>query len=115
MSDVIKNMTTIQLQQQIDLMVKAIAEEYKPEKIILFGSAARGEMGPDSDVDLFIIKNDLRPRHQRSVTVRRILRHVNYRVPLDIVVYTPDELQERMTLGDWFVKDVVNDGRILYG
>lgn len=106
---------TAQLQDQINTIVERIAQEYKPEKIILFGSATRGDIGPDSDVDLFIVKNDLRPRHQRSVAVRKILRQANYRVPLDIVVYTPNELQERITLGDWFVKDVVNDGRVLYG
>ena len=101
--------------RQIEVMVKAIVDEYRPEKIILFGSAARGETGPDSDVDLFIVKDDQRPRHERGVAVRRILENVDYRLPLDILVYTPKEVDYRLWLGDFFVKRVMREGVVLYG
>jgi len=106
---------TVQLKDQINTIVDRIAQEYQPEKIILFGSAARGETGPDSDVDLFIVKNDQRPRHERGVEVRRILDDVDYRLPLDILVYTPKEVNYRLWLGDFFVKRVMKEGRVVYG
>lgn len=105
---------TTQFQNQIEAVVERIAKEYQPEKIILFGSAARGEMGTDSDVDLFVVKDDGRPRHQRSVDVRKILRDTAYTFPLDVLVYTPKELEYRLWLGDFFVKRVIKEGRILY-
>ena len=112
MSDAMK--LSIKVQDQIDLVVRRIAEEYKPEKIILFGSAARGQMGPDSDVDLFIVKDDRQPRHQRNVSVRKVLRDVSYRLPLDVLVYTPKEVEYRLWLGDFFVKRIMKEGRVLY-
>lgn len=105
---------TVQLQDQINTIVERIAKEYKPEKIILFGSAARGEVGPDSDVDLFIVKDDKKPRHRRSVDVREALREAAYTFPLDILVYTPKELEYRLWLGDFFVKRVMKEGKVLY-
>lgn len=107
-------MTDADWNNQIDRMVKVIVREYKPEKIILFGSAARGQTGPDSDIDLFVVKNDNQARHQRSVDVRKILRGVPYRLPLDVLVYTPEEVKYRMWLGDFFVKRVMKEGKVLY-
>ena len=95
-------------------MVKVIAEEYRPEKIILFGSAARGEMGPDSDVDLFIVKDDPNSRHDRSIDVRQALGDTAYKLPLDVLVYTPKEVEYRLWLGDFFVKRVMKEGKVLY-
>lgn len=105
---------TTQFQNQIEAVVERIAKEYQPEKIILFGSAARGEMGTDSDVDLFIVKDDKKPRHQRSVNVREALRDTAYTFPLDVLVYTPKELEYRLWLGDFFVKRVMKEGKVLY-
>lgn len=105
---------TTQFQNQIKAVVERIAKEYQPEKIILFGSAARGEMGSDSDVDLFVVKNDEKPRHQRSVDVRGALRETGYTFPLDVLVYTPKELEYRLWLGDFFVKRVMREGKVLY-
>lgn len=107
-------MTDKDFNNQIDRMVRVIVKEYRPEKIILFGSAARGEIGPDSDVDLFVVKNDMKSRHQRSVDVRKILRDTAYTFPLDVLVYTQKELEYRLWLGDFFVKRVMEEGRILY-
>lgn len=107
-------MTDKDFNNQIDRMVRVIVKEYQPEKIILFGSAARGKVGPDSDVDLFVVKDDGRPRHQRSVDVRKALRDTAYTFPLDVLVYTPKELEYRLWLGDFFVKRVMREGKLLY-
>lgn len=102
------------IQNQIDTIVRCIAQEYKPEKIILFGSAARGDMGPDSDIDLFIIKKGSLTPQQRSDAVYDILWQLKGRPAVDVLVYTPQEIQQRLSIGDWFVKDVLEEGKVVY-
>lgn len=103
-----------QFQQQLDTIVQKIVSSYQPEKIVLFGSAARGRMNAESDIDLFIVKPHQKPRHQRSTEVYDLLWDVD-RPPLDVLVYTPEEVQQRLALGDWFVKRVMDEGKVLYG
>jgi len=93
-------------------LAKKIAEEYKPEKIILFGSAATGEVTEDSDVDLFVVKDTKERRIDRDIKVRRIVHDV-VEEPLDVVVYTPYEVGWRSKGGDPFVLDVLEEGRVL--
>ncbi len=66
-----------------------IAEAVRPEKIILFGSWARGERGPHSDIDLLIIQESDLSRPQRYAQARRLFWGMG--VPMDILVYTPQE------------------------
>lgn len=107
-------MTDKNLNNQIDRMVKVIVKEYKPKKIILFGSAARGQTGQDSDVDLLIVKESSSPKHKRSDEIYDVLWKVKGRPPVDVLVFTPDEVKQRMALGDFFVTDIVKKGKILY-
>jgi predicted nucleotidyltransferase len=95
-------------------IAEKIAREYQPEKIILFGSHAWGTPGPDSDVDLFIVKESTKRRIEREADLRMLL--FGNRFPaMDILVYTPDELRHRMSLGDFFVREILDRGRVLYG
>lgn len=100
------------LQNEIRNLTQTISDQYKPKKIILFGSAARDEFGKNSDLDFLIIKNTSKPRYQRSPEVYRCLR--NRTLPIDILVYTPEEIQERLSLGDFFIKRVLKEGKVLY-
>lgn len=102
------------IQNQIKLITDKIVNEYRPEKIILFGSAARGEMGLDSDLDLFIIKKGNLTPEQRSDAVYDILWQLKGRPAVDVLVYTPQEIQQRLSIGDWFVKDVLEEGKVIY-
>jgi predicted nucleotidyltransferase len=89
-----------------------IAQAVRPEKIILFGSFAYGEPTPDSDVDLLIIMNsDLRP-HARVVQISEILNPRPF--PVDIVVRTPAEIEERLRVGDCFFQEILSKGKVLY-
>ena len=97
--------------REIETIVERIACEYDPQKIILFGSCARGYFDRDSDIDLFIIKETDRPRYERAYQVATLLDH---RLPVDIVVYTPGEVEERLSYGDFFVKEIMDEGRVLY-
>ncbi|MFQ6003206.1 MAG: nucleotidyltransferase domain-containing protein [Candidatus Zixiibacteriota bacterium] len=96
-------------------MVDKIKREYKPEKIILFGSYAWGKPTKDSDIDLFIIKDTSARGIDRAVEIRRILDEENAIFPLDVLVYTPNEMKRRLEIGDDFVKDIIDKGKILYG
>lgn len=106
-------MNKIQIETQ--KIVKKIAENYKPEKIILFGSVARGEEKKDSDIDLLIIKNSKKKRPFRVKEVFEALRGINRNSPLDPIVYTPKEISNRIELGDYFIKRILKEGKVVYG
>ena len=91
-----------------------IIDKYHPQKLILFGSCANGKITPDSDVDMLIIKNSRLPRFRRAQAVYSILADLNYKVPLDIIVYTPSEFKERLRRKDFFMRDIHKEGKVLY-
>lgn len=95
-------------------IAEKIAREYHPEKIILFGSHAWGTPGPESDVDLLVVKKSRKRRIEREGELRTIL-FGNHFPAMDVLVYTPGELQRRLELGDFFVHKLVDRGRVLYG
>ena len=67
-------------------MAREIVERFQPERVILFGSCARGEIDPDSDVDFLVVMPFSGPRRETAVA---ILRHLNrFHVPMDVVVLT---------------------------
>jgi predicted nucleotidyltransferase len=105
---------TTQQKQQLDTIVHEIVTKYQPEKVILFGSAARGEMTQDSDIDLLIIKDgvDKTPPIDRHRDVAGLYRHT---MASDVLVYTPYEVRKRLYLGDPFIKTIFSEGKILYG
>jgi len=101
------------LQCAIDSITAQLIEKYKPEKIILFGSAARGDAAPDSDVDLLIIKSDT-----PSFSADRIMEVsglIERDVPVDFLVYRPEEFEKRVGLGDPFIGLILKEGKVLYG
>ncbi len=98
----------------LDRITEKIKREYQPEKIILFGSHAYGKPTRDSDIDLFIIKETKKRHIDRSVEVAEILDEENREVALDLLVYTPGEIADRLAMGDDFIKIILNEGKILY-
>lgn len=89
-----------------------IVSGYQPERIILFGSHAWGRPRRDSDIDLFVIKKTRSPRIERSVAVQSLLW--GSRMPIDVLVYTPAEVKNRIAKGDFFVKNVMTKGTTVY-
>ena len=112
MSVIILHMTEDMLQAEIESIKKQLIQKYKAEKIILFGSAAQGRFTPDSDIDFFIIKSGEKGFHERLVDVYRLIKK---NVAADFIVYTPQELEERIALGDPFIKSILREGKVLYG
>lgn len=103
------------IQKEAKWLADKIAVSYKPKKIILFGSLARGENGSDADIDLLIVKESKKKRPFRIKEVFEVLRGLKRNFPLDALVYTPKELKSRVKVGDYFIKRILREGKILYG
>lgn len=95
-------------------ITEKIKTQYKPEKIILFGSYAYGKPSKDSDIDLFIIKNTRKRHCDRALEVRTILDRENRLVSLDLLVYTANETKKRLKMGDDFIGKIMTQGVVLY-
>ncbi|OEU58432.1 MAG: hypothetical protein BA871_05310 [Desulfuromonadales bacterium C00003096] len=95
-------------------VVEKLKSEYKPLRIILFGSYAFGNPTEDSDIDLLILKNTNKRRVDRFVQVKKIIYNPNYKIPISPLVYSPKELEERLRIDDDFIKEIIQKGTILY-
>lgn len=96
---------------RIRAFARQIAQRFRPRAIILFGSQAWGRPTPDSDVDLFIILPTRRDPAYVAAEIRFALRPP---FPVDLVVRSPREVEERLSEGDGFIRDVMERGEILY-
>jgi len=115
-----KTKKTKQLPKIIDQIVKDI-KPYNPEKIILFGSASRNEMRENSDLDLLVIKETKKSMVERMRDVRKLIYKNEYYGdkerfpgPVDVIVYTPTQIKRELKLGDFFIEEIVKQGRIVY-
>ena len=88
-----------------------IATEFRPERIILFGSYASGTPGEDSDVDLLVV---MAHEGKPSRVAARILARAHPSFPVDLLVRSLEALQRRVALNDFFLRDIVENGRVLY-
>jgi predicted nucleotidyltransferase len=99
--------------EQIDQLIKEIVSGYEPDRIYLFGSYAKGKISEDSDIDLFIVKNTNKRRIERSWEVRKCIK--NYPLSgLDVIVYTPLELQDSLLQTINIGKEAVTTGKLMY-
>ena len=93
-------------------IVRRIATVLHPEKIVLFGSYAYGRPSDDSDVDLLVILETQARPVDRYLAVSRLLRPRP--CPLDILVKTPKEVEKALETGDFFLKEILTRGKVLY-
>ncbi len=89
---------------------RAVAERFRPDKIILFGSHAYGKPHVDSDVDILVI---MPARNQLDQAVKIELA-CDPPFPLDIIVRTPKNVRARLAEGDSFLREIMTNGKILY-
>ncbi len=99
------------LKDELKRIVKIIKDEYSPEKIILFGSMAKGEIHEWSDIDLLIIKKTAARPIDRCVEIARLTKP---KVGIDLFVYTPEEFDSIMKEGFSFLSDIIKEGIVLY-
>lgn len=96
----------------ISEMAKRIRREIRPDRIILFGSRARGAGRPGSDYDLLIVARSHLPRWRRAAAVYQLLAGVG--VPKDILWWTPEEVEEWRGVRSHFISTVLREGKVLY-
>lgn len=99
--------------EEIQYIADQIIKKYKPLKIILFGSAGRGEYDRLNDLDFLIIKEDVPA--QGLARMRELDDLIERNIAADMLVYRPEEFEDRIRLGDPFIKTVMEEGRVLYG
>jgi predicted nucleotidyltransferase len=110
MTDNFKQQAQADLQRLLDKLIP----DYKPEKIILFGSYAHGNPTRDSDLDLFIIKETSATPFYRRVEVRGICNDRQRRTAFQPLVATPEEWRQRIAMGNPFFLEVERKGKVLY-
>jgi len=89
---------------------REVAEKFAPEKIILFGSHAYGRPHGDSDVDILIVM----PCRNEIDQAYKIRLAVDYPFAMDLIVRKPKDLEWRLAEGDWFLREIVSKGKVLY-
>lgn len=93
-------------------ITRKIVDKFEPERVILFGSRASDSFHTDSDVDLLVIMETSGSPVQRAVEVKRVCRPRF--VPMDVLVKTPDEVTNRLQQGSFFLRQILEQGRVLY-
>lgn len=97
--------------KQIADLGRRIAREFRPQRIVLFGSYSRGEAATDYDVDLLVVLPHEGRAVDKSVEIRMKVRPA---FPLDLLVRTPQKVRERIAMGDTFMQDIMENGKVLY-
>ena len=100
------------IDQAVHTMVRRIVRQFHPDRVILFGSHARGKAGPDSDVDLLVVMPVEGHKHKKQVEIRVALHDI--RVPKDIIVTTPEDFEWRKEIPGTIEYPAAREGRVLY-
>lgn len=98
-------------QKTISSFARQVARHFNPQKIILFGSYAYGKPTEDSDVDILIIM-PFKGRNPEKAT--EIWMATKPKFPIDILVRKPAELEKRLKMGDFFLREITEKGKVLY-
>lgn len=104
-------MSRIDMLREINSIKERIVKEYRPEKIILFGSYAYGNPGKESDVDVLVI---LPFKGKAAFKAVEILEKVSPSIPIDLIVRTPEQVKTRVAQNDFFMREVLRHGKVLY-
>jgi len=101
-----------QFNRQIQKTVKGI-KKFSPDKIILYGSLARGDYNQNSDIDILVIKKKL--THKRMIDrMLQLDRYLEFGLPVEAVIFTPREIQDRLKQNDYFLAEALSEGKVLY-
>jgi predicted nucleotidyltransferase len=104
----VAEVTMKQIVKEVGELVK---KEFNVEKVILFGSFASGEPSPSSDLDILVIMDTkLKPYKQSTLIRMRLDEKLGVKVPIDLIVRTPQQINERLNLGDFFIKNILTNG-----
>jgi len=104
-------MTAQAIQKNLREITDKIVRKFQPRMIVLFGSHAWGKPGPDSDVDLLIVKDTDNTR-KTAMEIDGFLFPRPF--PIDLIVYTSQQVERRKKAGDFFINDILRKGKVLY-
>jgi uncharacterized protein len=94
-------------------VVRRIVEVARPDRIVLFGSAARGQMRPDSDLDLLVVKSGV--SHRRRLAQQIYRRLLGLTVPVDVIVVTPEDVERYRDKVGSVIGPALAEGEVVYG
>ena len=100
------------IERTLARMVERIVKRFAPERIILFGSHAAGNAGPDSDVDLLVVMTSKRSKAEQELDILKLLR--SHRIPKDVIVTTPEDFAWRRKIPGTIERPAALGGRVLY-
>ena len=96
----------------LDEIIRRIVEVAQPEKIILFGSATRKEIGPSSDVDLLVVKSGV---HRRRLAQAIYMNLFGVGIAVDVVVVTPEDIEKYKDSFALVIEPALREGEVVYG
>ena len=99
------------IEDSIKDFVNDVINQFNPERVILFGSHALGDATIDSDVDVLVVMDFKSRPHQQAFEIRRTIKRS---FPLDLLVRKPADIDRRLRLGDFFIKEIMREGKVLY-
>lgn len=94
-------------------VVERIIESVRAEKIILFGSRAKGRAGPESDIDLLIVYSGSKSKREVKVAIHKLFEHPDF--SLDVFVLTPEELEFQRRVANTLAREATEQGVVCYG
>jgi predicted nucleotidyltransferase len=97
--------------QRIKKYVDELVREFSPERVVMFGSRASGKSQADSDVDLLVV---MKHRGAAAEQAAQIRRRIRTGFPLDIIVRSPAALQRCAAVGDGFIREILEKGKVLH-
>ncbi|MCL2044335.1 MAG: nucleotidyltransferase domain-containing protein [Treponema sp.] len=103
----------------IDQLLEAL-KIADPYRVILFGSCAKGSANENSDIDILVILDNedisktYEDRVNKKLYINKLVRHINYKVSLDILVYSKEEYRKIKNFGNYFIEEIENTGKIIY-
>ena len=107
-------MNRAKIKKVIKEIGRFIKKELNAKEVILFGSFASGKFRSDSDLDILVIMDTkLKPYKQSALIPMQLERELGINFPIDIIVRTPEQIKERMDLGDFFIKKILTEGTYL--
>jgi uncharacterized protein len=93
-------------------LVRRVVEVARPDRIVLFGSAARGEMGPDSDLDILVVKSGV--EHRRRLAQDIYMNLIGVGMGVDVIVLTPEDIEAQRDSVGSIVGPALDEGRVIY-
>ena len=100
-------------EDKIKMIVQRVTASYEPKAIIVFGSVAKGDSSEESDLDIAIIMDSDLSEHERNVRIRVCIGAIG--MPLDLLVFTPDEVEAEKTDRSSLVSEILRTGEVVYG